>query len=274
MVLDKQHLCSSLDQRTSSTSVLNPVHVHYTQSVQTPTDGFFFILHFLQLHTTFLTLTDSSIKTAEMTSMILCLVAAIISPAICYPATERKLGETPQGITFVSINSSHFKEPSETDSVSDSRHPNSVYYTRDLYQGPTYRFSDGSTLGNKDEEDISTSDSLYNNNYNTRNSQEGIKENTQSQIDSNSNQAKLYEALRNIALQLEAIQIQRQQQKEQQQHKRKGAPPPKPEVPVYNVKNEGLVPEYTPFTPELLPRTNAGPLSILEELGGPSGSLW
>jgi len=208
-----------------------------------------------------------------MTSIILCLAAVIISPALCHPTTERKLGDAPQGITFVSISSSHFKEPSQTDFASDSRHPNSVYYTRDLYQGPTYRVSDGSTTANEDQ-DISN-DSFYNN-YNKRNSQQGIKENTQSQIGStsNSNQAQLYEALRKIALQLEAIQIQRQQQKDLQQQKRKDAPPPKPEVPVYNVKNEGLVPEYTPFTPELLPKSQAGPLSILEELGGSAGSLW
>jgi len=200
----------------------------------------------------------------EFPIAVLFLVASILSSATCYPHPASRQLTDAAGSESYNLTSNYFKEPSQTHYF----HPNSVYYDTKAARGSSQEIlvpgpeqsSDDEKFSDKERE-IGTRE-VYRHYTEERTAQDG-KEIAPSQ-------GKLYDALRELARTLEAIQTERYNQQQQQ---RKDTPPPKPETPVYNARTE-KGPNFPPFTPELYPKANTGPLSILDQLGDSTGTLW
>jgi hypothetical protein len=167
----------------------------------------------------------------------------------------------PAGAESSNPTNNYFKEPSPAHYF----HPNSVYYDSRDTRAPARE-----TVSNESSNDEKFADKGQEigsrepySHYTVERAEKEEKENAPSQ-------GKLYEALRELALALEAIQTERYNQQQQQ---RKDGPSPKAEKPIFNVKTE-KIPNFPPFTPELYPKADAGPLSILEQMGDSTGRLW
>jgi len=206
-------------------------------------------------------------------TLALCLLATILSSTTCQPLVTRKATDNTE-INTSYRDSQYFKERSQT----DSDYLNSVYYDNKSFGGP----SDTTSVSASEETRIPSSfqvvgqdgeignTELYNRYRYNYDAEQPRQEQTAASASRTENQEKLFEALRELAFALKAIETKRLREQREQQTTTTESAPLRVE---YDVKSQQF-PNLPPFAPELYPKAKAGPLSILEELSGSAGSLW